>query len=199
MARPKAPLISVDSVIAAAIELLAADGYQQFSLRGLGAKLNVNSASLYHHFRNKEDILVAAVRYALRDIALPPLTDNWHDFICESSIRYRRLLVSKPFLVPIMLSGIRPTTKAYTIVEAKLGEAGIPPKWRPEILHTLDNTVVASAAVSINAPIINSGSSQTYLDHEALLRSTLRLLIHEMEAQVKAHEDHAASGTDTAQ
>jgi TetR/AcrR family transcriptional regulator, tetracycline repressor protein len=186
MARPKVPLISVDAVIAAALELLARDGYQAFSLRSLGARLNVNFASIYHHFRNKDEILMAAVRFALREIALPAPAGDWRDFLCEASVGYRRLLVAKPFLVPIMLSGIRPVTRAFAMVDAKLGEAGIAAEWRPEILHTLDNAVVASAVVSINAPMLNQGRSETYLDHEALLRATLRLLIDQMEAQFRA-------------
>lgn len=194
MARPKSPLISVDAVVAAAVELLAAEGYPNFSLRNLAARLQVNAASIYHHFVNKDEILMAAVRFCLRDIVLPPMGEDWHAFMCESSVRYRRLLVARPFLLPIMLGGIRPTTAAYAAVEEKLGAAGIPPEWRPEILHTLDNTVVASAAVSINAPGFNEGRTETHFDHEELLRAVLLLLIREMEKQFAARNPALPAG-----
>lgn len=193
MVRPKVPLLTVDTVILAAVELLEADGHQHFSLRNLGAKLNVNSASIYHHFLNKEEILMAAVRYTLREIALPPASDDWKDFVCASSIAYRRLLVAKPFLIPIMLSGVRPTTRAYAIVDTMLTDAGIPDQWRPEILHTLDNSVVASAAVSVNAAKFNLDGGQTHIDHEALLTAVLRLQMQEMERQFAQHASLGAA------
>src|SRR3546814_2117381 len=79
MARPRTPLIAKDAVIAAATKVLEKEGAKALTLRRLAADLNVNSASLYHHFENKEEILLAVVRAALRGLRLPPLAEAWQD------------------------------------------------------------------------------------------------------------------------
>lgn len=181
MARPKNPLIAKDAVIAAATKVLEKEGAKALTLRRLAADLNVNSASLYHHFENKEEILLAVVRIALRGLRLPPLDETWENWICENAVRYRRLLIQKPFLIPLMLEGFRPKTMAYSVSDAKLIEAGVPDDVRPEFLRVLDTTVVGSALIAINSP--HSGKAErenAKFDYEKLLKSTLRLLINDM-------------------
>jgi AcrR family transcriptional regulator len=80
MARPSQPLISRQRVIDAAIKLLDEHGAEGLTIRRLAAELDVNGASLYHHFRDKDSILEAVVehllsRVKLPDEALPP--DEW--------------------------------------------------------------------------------------------------------------------------
>lgn len=180
MARPQKPLILRDLVVEAATQIIVSEGLDALSLRALGARLNVNFASLYHHFAKKEDILMAVARAALREIELPPVTENWQDWICNNAVAYRRLLVKKPFLLSLILSGIRPRTGAYAISDAKLLEAGVPDDLRAEFLIALDCTVIGSALVSMNSAHIEGARNGTYFDHEAILRSTIQLLLDKM-------------------
>lgn len=167
-------------MIAAATKVLEKEGAKALTLRRLAADLNVNSASLYHHFENKEEILLAVVRAALRGLRLPPLAEAWQDWICENAVRYRRLLIQKPFLIPLMLEGFRPLTMAYSVTDAKLVEAGVPDEVRPEFMRVLDTTVVGSALIAINSPKEGSAGSETRFDYEKMLRSTIRFLINDM-------------------
>jgi AcrR family transcriptional regulator len=181
MARPKTPLIAKDAVVAAATKVLEKEGPKALTLRRLAADLNVNSASLYHHFKNKEEILLAVVRSALRGLRLPPLAEAWEDWICENAVRYRRLLIQKPFLIPLMLEGFRPATMAYSVTDAKLVEAGVPDDVRPEFMRVLDTTVVGSALIAINSPKAETASrKKARFDYDKMLKSTIRLLINDM-------------------
>lgn len=186
MARPKQALISKEQVIDVATEILERDGIEALSLRPLAARLNVNSASLYHHFENKNEILLAVVRKALREAAIPPLTENWEDWICENAIQLRRVLAHKPFLISLLLQGIRPHTVAYAISDAKLIEVGIPDTLRPEFLLTLENAVIGSALISIGEKEGKSSQIERFFDHEQLLRNTVRNLLAGMIEQFKA-------------
>jgi AcrR family transcriptional regulator len=185
VARPKKPLISLERVIEAATRILETEGIEALSLRNLSARMNVNSASLYHHFANKDEILLSVVRTALRDAQLPPLSDHWENWICENAVAYRRLLIKKPFLVPLILSGIRPHTMAYAISDAKLAETSIPDELRHEFLIMLDNAVIGSALISIKAPQFNGGVDHTFFDHEQLLRGTVKFMINDMVEQFR--------------
>ncbi len=53
---------------AAALELFAARGYEQTSLREIAERVGLTKASLYYHFPSKQDLLLAIIR---------PLVDDW--------------------------------------------------------------------------------------------------------------------------
>ena len=56
MARPRAAL-SRDRLIAAALLLVDRRGEAALTMRNLGAALHVEAMSLYHHIRNRDDLL----------------------------------------------------------------------------------------------------------------------------------------------
>lgn len=165
-------------MIEKAMKIMEEEGLEALSLRRLGQELDVNFASLYHHFSGKDDILESVARAALRTIELPPLNEDWAEWICGAAVGYRRLLVEKPYLIPLMLSGYHPRTVATAINEAKLEEAGIPEEMRAEIIFALDSTVVGSALVTIASSNgkVKSGDAQ-HFDHEKILRNTIRVLL----------------------
>lgn len=181
MARPKEALISPDVVIQTALRIMEQEGLEALSLRRLGTELKINGTSLYHHFANKDEILAAAARHALREIELPPLADDWEKWIADNAVAYRRLLVAKPYLIPLMLDGIRPRTLATAVTETKLTEAGVPAAMQPEMIYALDTTVIGSALVSIAANRdVKGGGAPMRFDHERILRRTIEVLLQSL-------------------
>jgi AcrR family transcriptional regulator len=181
LARPKEALISKDAVVAAAARIMDRDGFEAFSLRRLGAELNVHSASLYHHFEGKADILQAVSRAALKDIDLPPPAEDWRNWIEQAAIGFRRLLIARPYLVPLMLGAERPRTLATAITDERLAQAGVPPEARAEFIQALDMTVIGSALVAIASrqaePRGERAGRPAAIDHEELLRTTIGMLL----------------------
>ena len=57
MARPRSPLISRETAIRAGLEVIDELGLDAFSLPLLAKRLGVKAPSLYHHFRDKSDVL----------------------------------------------------------------------------------------------------------------------------------------------
>ncbi|MGE4429920.1 MAG: TetR/AcrR family transcriptional regulator [Sphingobium sp.] len=181
MARPKQALIIPQTVVEEATRILEKDGLEALSIRMLAARLKVNSASLYHHFASKDEILMAVVRAALRDVVMPPVAEEWEIWVAENAVAYRRLLVAKPYIIPLLLRGIHPHTVAYAIADAKLSEAGVPDHVRPEFLLVLDMTALGSALISVTARDHGiGGDASMAFDHEAMLRNSIKLLIHDM-------------------
>lgn len=61
---PGKPLISRSAAVQAAIDIIGADGLQSFTMPRLAAEMGgVKVPSLYHHFRDRADILLAVVQY----------------------------------------------------------------------------------------------------------------------------------------
>ena len=104
MPRPKVPLISKRKTLEAALRIIDEEGLEALSVRRLAIELNVNAASLYHHFHNKEEILVGAATLALQEVRTPETRDeDWPVWLMRNGHRLRRALVAHPGLIPIMM------------------------------------------------------------------------------------------------
>lgn len=106
MARPKIPLISRDSVLDLALRIIDREGLEALSVRRIGEELGVNSASLYHHFQNKHDIVVSAAELALRrtPLRLPTSSvSDWRELLLLGSQQLRDFLLSHPELTPVII------------------------------------------------------------------------------------------------
>jgi TetR/AcrR family tetracycline transcriptional repressor len=102
--RPKIPLISKRKTLEAALRIIDTEGLDSLSVRRLAVELNVNAASLYHHFHNKDEILVGAAKLALEEVRTPETRDeDWHVWLMRNGDRLRRALVAHPDLIPIMM------------------------------------------------------------------------------------------------
>jgi AcrR family transcriptional regulator len=102
--RPKVPLISKRKTLEAALKIIDEEGLDALSVRRLADELNVNAASLYHHFSNKDEILAGAAKLALEDVRTPETRDeDWRIWIARNGDRLRSALVTHPDLIPIMM------------------------------------------------------------------------------------------------
>jgi TetR/AcrR family transcriptional regulator, tetracycline repressor protein len=91
-------------VLEAALEIIDTEGIAALSIRRLADRLQVNGASLYHHFGSKEEIVLGAARLALDGIRAPlDDAEPWRDWLIRSARGLRRVLLAHPELVPIML------------------------------------------------------------------------------------------------
>lgn len=104
MARPKVPLISRRKALDAALKIMDTEGLDALSIRRLADELGVNGASLYHHFANKEEIVVGATEIALAQVRTPTTTDeDWRTWLPRNSRLLRRAMLDHPELVPIIV------------------------------------------------------------------------------------------------
>src|SRR5271167_3727180 len=97
MARPKVALISRRRVLETALAIIDEDGLEGLSIRRLAENLGVNGASLYHHFANKDEILVGAAELALADVRTPEESDqDWRVWLPQNARNLRAALLQHP-------------------------------------------------------------------------------------------------------
>jgi TetR/AcrR family transcriptional regulator, tetracycline repressor protein len=123
---PRAPL-SRERVVGAALALVDRDGLEALSMRRLAAQLGVEAMSLYHHVRDKADVLDGLVAAVLDEMRLPG-SGPWDDRVMEVARELRRvvrahpnvhtLVVERAFRSPSVLAPV-------AVLLDALGESGL--------------------------------------------------------------------------
>ena len=91
-----------DRILATALEIAKVDGLEQLSMRRLASTLEVDSASLYWHFPNKQSLLTAALERAGLEITLEVPPDGpWRERCTSFCNDLRDLLREQPHLLQI--------------------------------------------------------------------------------------------------
>jgi TetR/AcrR family transcriptional regulator, tetracycline repressor protein len=148
VARPKIPLISKRKALEVALDIIDNEGIESLSIRRLAERLKVNGASLYHHFENKEEIVVGAAKLALEEVRTPQTHDEpWRVWILRNARRLRQAFREHPDLVPVMLRrqplGIGAAQMDATV--ALLEEENVPTGAIAPMLEALELYAIGSA------------------------------------------------------
>jgi TetR/AcrR family tetracycline transcriptional repressor len=120
MAMTERPPLTRDRIIAAAVELVDANGVDELSMRKLGSALGVEAMSLYNHVVNKDDVLDRILDQVLREIDLPAADLPWDEQIRLLAHGFRRAGHRHPGVFPLFgtrsitsLEGFRPLEQSY--------------------------------------------------------------------------------------
>jgi TetR/AcrR family transcriptional regulator, tetracycline repressor protein len=148
MARPKVPLISRRKALEAALQIVDSQGLAALSIRRLGEALHVNGASLYHHFKNKEDILTGITQLALADVtAHRSETGNWRVWLPVNTYRTRQALIAHPALIQVLLRrvplGIGTRELEASVV--RMEQEGAPVQAIAPLMQSLELLAIVSA------------------------------------------------------
>lgn len=84
--------LSIEKIIHTSIEILNADGLDKLSMRTLASKLNIKAASLYWHFKNKDELLLYISEYITEQCDYSDISGTIREKLTTSMIRYRSAL-----------------------------------------------------------------------------------------------------------
>jgi AcrR family transcriptional regulator len=110
--REPAVRLNEETVVDAALALIAERGLDGLSMRALGEQLGVEAMSLYHWFASKDRLLDAVADRLLAKVVMPPTpaAETWRQWLAEVARSYRRvglahrrafpLLATRRFLSP---------------------------------------------------------------------------------------------------
>ncbi|HEX5014493.1 MAG TPA: TetR/AcrR family transcriptional regulator C-terminal domain-containing protein [Candidatus Limnocylindrales bacterium] len=107
-AAPVQEPLTLDRIVAAAIDLVDREGLDALSMRRLGTELNVGATTLYWHVKNKDELLDLAIDHILGAIPAPDPALSWREQLRRLAVDTRRVLIRHRNL--IMVLATRPTT-----------------------------------------------------------------------------------------
>jgi AcrR family transcriptional regulator len=96
-------VLAPELIVAAAVEVLDAEGLDALTMRRLGSRLGVAAMSLYRHVPNRDALLAAVANRLFSEmvIELDP-ADSWTGALTRFGTAYRRMLLAHPHAVPLL-------------------------------------------------------------------------------------------------
>jgi TetR/AcrR family tetracycline transcriptional repressor len=155
MVKPAPTLVSLRTrALEEGLRIIDAEGLDALSIRRLADVLGVKGASLYHHFKDKDEILDGVAFLALADLG-PPEDESlpWIDWLLQMAGSYRTALLAHPNLLPLIFGRYnrRAGSAVYDYAAMKLSQAGIPPAYQLTLINTLEAYATGAVLYGLHA------------------------------------------------
>ena len=147
MARPA--LISRDAILEATLDLAEEGGLGAVSMRSVAARLGVTPMALYHHVRDKDDLLDGLVERLLAELPLPDPSLPPEERLHALAMSMREAAIRHPgtFLMLLRRPVVTPDSLALRdVVYDALRDAGTPEDLVPRIERLISTFVIGFAA-----------------------------------------------------
>jgi TetR/AcrR family tetracycline transcriptional repressor len=157
MSRVPSPVLNRRIIADTALEMMDRDGYAAFSMPRLGDELGVRTPSLYHHFRDRADILAEVARTVVLKTEVPEQRPDepWTEYFVELSVNFRRTILRHRNTAPVLLQFLpRDVLLArYEIAAAQLAQLSeILPSQHVLFMDGLEKLTLGSALVDAVGP-----------------------------------------------
>lgn len=129
MSRRPGPQLTLDEVVNAAAAVLARDGFDALTMRGVAAVLGVQAPSLYWHVRSKQDLSLLLFDHLIDNLDYRPLTGDWRADLRSMAERLRDRLVHTRDITRLFPETYASGPRAVRSLERGLGllrQAGLP-------------------------------------------------------------------------
>lgn len=114
--------LNEETVVDAALALIAERGLEGLSMRALGEKVGVEAMSLYHWFPAKERLLDAIADRLLTTVTIPtlPTATTWRAWVIDVARSYRRVGLAHPRAFPLLAARRFLSPGAVAFLEANI-------------------------------------------------------------------------------
>ncbi|MCC3777921.1 TetR/AcrR family transcriptional regulator [Streptomyces sp. UNOB3_S3] len=97
------PRISRDEIIGTALRILDEEGVDRLTMRRLATEIGSTPMALYHHVRNKDELLVLLLDdYATRTLRRPGLPDRPRERVIVAAEAIHEVLAACPWIVTVL-------------------------------------------------------------------------------------------------
>ncbi|RNL87570.1 TetR/AcrR family transcriptional regulator [Halostreptopolyspora alba] len=190
MGRPRTPILSREGIRATALALVDRDGLEGLSMRKLAQELDVQAASLYSHYRTKDDLLSEIADEVTLSIDVSGFDHgDWRHGLTVWARSYRDALAAHPNLVPFIAAGPGRREEALRRADAVHGAlvaAGWSPRYATLIGASTKYLVVGAAMNSFARGF--DADVRVYRDRYPNLSQAHRLSEHAVEIDESSFE-----------
>ncbi|WP_197321928.1 TetR/AcrR family transcriptional regulator [Saccharomonospora sp. NB11] len=117
------PRLSLDAIVAAADRILRTDGPEKLSMRRLATELGSTPMALYHHVRDKDELLLLVMETHARRMTRPDFPDDPRERLVAAAILLHELLSEHLWIVDVLTGDDLIGPSALWIVEEMIDAA----------------------------------------------------------------------------
>lgn len=148
--------LSRKKIIKEAIKIADKDGLDTLSMRKLGDALDVEAMSLYHHIKNKRELISEMLDVVVPKIAPLPDCIDWKDAMRKRANIMRETLIEHPWAAHELVSGINIGPNMLKYVDTTISyllSAGFSYKMTDYAWNTIDSYIYGFNLQSQNFPL----------------------------------------------
>lgn len=212
MARPSKPLISRRGAAEAALAVIDEYGLGGFSLAHVATRLGVKPPSLYHHFRDKNELLAEVALLLLDPTPIVLEETDWAERLIELCVKTRRSLLLHPQATALLLHFF-PRHLLLEAYDRAVREDPFPAAMHLAVIEGTEKITFGSALFEASAradgvpampavdakrfPALQGSISANPFDEEQLFVETLRIFLEGARRRAAAKQWGMPLVTDT--
>jgi TetR/AcrR family tetracycline transcriptional repressor len=165
-----------DRVIAAALRVMDQEGLDAVSMRRVAREVGVEAMSLYHHVKDKEDLLDGICEQVMAEFEFPDLGSDWADNCRKGARAWRRLLQDHPNVMRLFaeqrgpvrsIDSMRPTEFALGILRG----SGLSDRDTAQAFHAFGGYIQGFVMMELGS--IAGGGDEEHVKMQAELAAAL--------------------------
>jgi AcrR family transcriptional regulator len=168
------PRLSLDAIIATAARILQTEGLEKLSMRRLATELGSTPMALYHHVRDKDDLLVHVLESQARTMPRPEFPTDPRERLVAASVLLYELLAERQWIVEVLTGDDLIAPSALWIVEVMIGAAvdyGHSPDEAVYVYRTIWFYIVGNLIIRVTSNRRHARTGTVYQD-EVVARLT---------------------------
>ncbi|MET8758858.1 TetR family transcriptional regulator [Lentzea sp. NPDC004782] len=170
--RPRTPLLSRESIVAATLQVIDAEGTAAVGMRSVARALGVDAKSLYNHVDGKDGLLDAVTEHLLGGLVLPAPTGDARRDLRAIADSFRDQALKHPQAAPLVLTRQLASPQALAPVNAVLAvlrDAGAGTEEAVHMLRMLLATLIGTLLREVSAaPAFGSNDREDTLTASGL-------------------------------
>mgnify|MGYP002652588514 CR=1 FL=1 len=166
------PRLTYDAIVDAAACILAAEGPQALSMRRLAKELHSAPMTLYHHVRDKDELLLAVLEKQAAAIPRPRLPEDPRERLVAVATVLCELLAERGWIVEVLTADDLFAPSALWFVDTMIGaaiECGCTPEGAVDVYRTIWYYIVGNLIIRVNSARRTSSGARPFRD-EAIAR-----------------------------
>jgi TetR/AcrR family transcriptional regulator, tetracycline repressor protein len=152
--RPRTPLLSRESIVAATLRVIDEEGVAAVGMRSVARALGVDAKSLYNHVDGKDGLLDAVAEQLLGGLVLPSRTGDARRDLHAIADAFRDRALAHPAAAPLVLTRQLSSLEGLAPVDAVLAvllAAGVPADEAVHLLRMLLATLIGTLLREVSA------------------------------------------------
>jgi TetR/AcrR family transcriptional regulator, tetracycline repressor protein len=153
---PSKDRLTRERIVEAALHIMDEEGLDAVSMRRVAREVGVEAMSLYHHVRDKEDLLDGVCALVMCDFRYPDEDRPWIEVARDGAREWRRVLREHPNVIALWAERQRPMTELEALMPMEFAlrvitRAGMDPREGVLVFNVIGGYIMGVVMMEVGA------------------------------------------------